>query len=221
MDPNIDFSLNIESSDSTITTLTAVNGANLASPYTGRDLSWTIFSQTGAVGGSGNYFYLDVTNRDDISTCRLKNNLVDTLPPDNYQVILRVQDAGGAYDEVIISISNSVEVLSVKEYNFTVGFENYFFTIIEANYPADQAKQGFYVWLGSWSNLVSSSDGFTISLDYTNSAKIGCPVFPNKWIFKNLEHTAISQAAECSSPGYIGGTTSTNIDFSSYSFQIV
>ena len=221
MDPNIDFSLNIKSSDSTITTLTAVNGANLASPYTGRDLSWTIFSQTGAVGGSGNYFYLDVTSRDDISTCRLKNNLVDTLPPDNYQVILRVQDAGGAYDEVIISISNSVEVLSVKEYNFTVGFESYFFTIVEANYPVDPAKQGFYVWLDTWGDLVINSGGLTISLDYTNSAKIGCPVFPNKWIFKELEGTAISQAVECSSPGYVGTTPFTSIDFSSYSFEIV
>ena len=221
MDPTTNFSINILSSDVTLTTLTALNGANTESPNKGRDLNWTIVSQIGAAGGSGEYFYLSVTDTSDLSTCRLRNNLVDTLPADNYEVVLRVQDAGGAFDEITITVSNSVEVLSVKEYNLTVDFESYLFTIVEANYPTDLDKQGFYVWLDTWSDLVINNGGFTILLDYTSSAKIGCPTFPNKWIFKHSENTAINQAIECVYGFTFELPTVTNIDFSGYGFEIV
>ena len=216
--PRGTLSIDTDGSVSTLTTFEATNGADSSNPNRGKEINWFIHSQTGANSGAVNYFGVSFSNTDILSTCDLLNNRVGDLPVDIYTVVLRAEDAGGAHAEITITINNSIQVNYVREYTFTVNQVDYAFTLINAVDPSDPNKSGYYAYLDTWSNLTGL--GFTVQLDYTNSAKIGCPVQPNKWIFKSSE-TAISQAKECLSPGYQGFAGYTDQIFNGYTFSIV
>jgi hypothetical protein len=214
IEPTEDFTVNTDGSDALLTTITATNGASLLNPQQGKELTWSIIS-----GNDLNYFSLSITSRDDLSTCRINNNQVNTLPAGVYPLVIRVTDAGGDFDEITVTINASVQVNFVKQYELTIGFDSYFFTMIQAIDGSNADRSGFYVYLDSWSMLSTS---FNIQLNYTASAKSGCPTTPNKWIFKYNEGTAYSQAVEC----LIGfeqfyDVEETNPDLTGYTFDIV
>ena len=220
MVPNGTLSIDTDGSTSILTTLEATNGADALNPNRGKEINWFIHSQSGANSGVVNYFGVSFSNTNILSTCDLLNNRVGNLPADVYTVVVRAEDAGGIYDEITITINNSIQVNYVREYDFTVNQVNYVFTLINAVDSSDPNKSGYYAYLDTWNNLKGL--GFTVQLDYTNSAKIGCPVSPNKWIFKSSEGTAISQAAECLSPGFLGSPNQgPDENISAYTFTIV
>ena len=123
------------------------------------------------------------------------------------------------FDEIIITINSSIRVNYVREYYFTDDGITYYFTLINAVDSTDANKSGYYTYLDTWDNLAGL--GLDIDLDYTNSAKTGCPISPNKWIFKASESTAINQAKECLLAGYTGAVGYSPIIISGYTFEIV
>ena len=219
MTPTGTLSIDTDGFSSVLTTLTATNGANLNNPNRGQDINWFINSQSGANAGTVNYFDVDFSNTDRLSTCNLLNDIVGILPSDVYTVVLRAEDAGGLFDEITITINSSIRINYVREYSFTVSGTTYYFTLINAVDSANANKSGYYAYLDTWGNLAGLS--LNIDLDYTNSAKIGCPVSPNKWIFKSSQGPALNQAKECLLPSYQGSTGHSNIDISGYTFEIV
>ena len=219
MVPTGTLSIDTDGFESILTTLTATNGASVDNPNRGEEINWFIHSQSGANAGDVNYFSVDFSNTDRLSTCNLLNDLVGILPSDVYTVILRAEDAGGLFDEIIITINSSIRVNYVRQYEFTVTGTTYYFTLINAVDSTDPNKSGYYTYLDTWGNLAGLS--LDIDLDYTNSAKTGCPALPNKWIFKASEGTAINQAKECLLPGYQDAVSYIAIDISAYTFEIV
>ena len=219
MTPNGNLTVNTDGSTSVLTTLTAVNGANSNNPNTGLQMNWFIDSQTGDNSGAIDYFSLNFSNTDRISTCDLLNDNVGLLVPDFYTVTIKAEDAGGEDDQVIVRVNNSVRINYVREYSFAVGLNTYTFTVINATDSTDSNKTGYYSYLDSWANLAGV--GFAIDIDYTNSAKSGCPTSPNKWIFKQSEGPSINQAVDCLLPGTTVAPGFVNIDVSNYSFTIV
>ncbi len=219
MTPNGNLTVDTDGSTSVLTTLTAVNGANSNNPNTGLQMNWFIDSQTGDNSGAIDYFSLSFSNTDRISTCDLLNDNVGLLVPDIYTVTIKAEDAGGEDDQIIVRVNNSVRINYVREYSFVVGLNTYTFTVINATDSTDSNRSGYYSYLDSWSNLAGV--GFTIDIDYTNSAKSGCPTLPNKWIFKTGEGASINQAVDCLLPGTTVAPGFVNIDVSSYSFTIV
>lgn len=220
MTPNGNLTVDTDGSTSVLTTLTAVNGANSNNPNTGMQMNWFIDSQTGDNSGAIDYFSLSFSNTDRISTCDLLNDNVGLLVPDIYTVTIKAEDAGGEDDQIIVRVNNSVRINYVREYSFVVGTNTYTFTVISATDSTDSNRTGYYSYLDSWANLAGV--GFAIDIDYTNSAKSGCPTSPNKWIFKQSEGASISQAVDCLLPGTTLSPGFINIlDVSSYSFTIV
>tara|TARA_R110001632_G_scaffold9990_2_gene37656 strand:+ start:81 stop:1247 length:1167 start_codon:yes stop_codon:yes gene_type:complete len=219
MTPSGNLTVDTDGSTSVLTTLTAVNGANSNNPNTGLQMNWFIDSQTGDNSGAIDYFSLNFSNTDRISTCDLLNDNVGLLVPDIYTVTIKAEDAGGEDDQVIVRVNNSVRINYVREYSFAVGLNTYIFTVINATDSTDSNKTGYYSYLDSWANLAGV--GFAIDIDYTNSAKSGCPTSPNKWIFKQSEGPSINQAVDCLLPGTTLAPGFINIDVSGYSFTIV
>ena len=219
MVPTGTLSIDTDGFDSILTTLTATNGASADNPHRGEEINWFIHSQSGANAGTVNYFSVSFSNTERLSTCNLLNDLVGILPSDVYTVVLRAEDAGGLFDEIIITINSSIRVNYVRQYDFTVTGTTYYFTLINAVDSTDPNKSGYYAYLDTWGNLAGLS--LDIDLDYTNSAKTGCPISPNKWIFKASESTAINQAKECLLTGYQGAVNFNPIDISGYTFEIV
>jgi hypothetical protein len=214
IDPAESFTVDTDGSDTLLTTITATNGASLLNPQQGKELTWSIVS-----GNNLSYFSLSITSRDDLSTCRINNNQVNTLPAGVYPLVIRVTDAGGDFDEITVTINASVQVNFVKQYELTVGFDSYFFTMIQAIDGSNADRSGFYVYLDSWSMLSLGLE--VIELNYTASAKFGCPTTPNKWIFKDTEEIAYAQAVECLIGSEFHDVEETNQDFTSYRFEIV
>ena len=219
MIPTGTLSIDTDGFESVLTTLTATNGASVNNLNKGEEINWFIHSQSGANAGTVDYFSVDFSNTNILSRCNLLNDIVGILPSDVYTVVLRAEDAGGLFDEIIITINSSIRVNYVREYYFTDDGITYYFTLINAVDSTDANKSGYYTYLDTWDNLAGL--GLDIDLDYTNSAKTGCPISPNKWIFKASESTAINQAKECLLAGYTGAVGYSPIIISGYTFEIV
>ena len=220
MVPSGVLTIDTDGSSSNLTILVATNGASSLNPNRGKEINWFIHSQTGSSAGVVNYFSLSFSNTNTLSTCNVINDNVGTLDPDVYTVIVRAEDAGGAYDEIVLTINNSVQIVYVREYTLTIGFDEYYFTEINAIDSTDENKSGFYAFLGTWGELAVPG---VIEIDYTNSAKIGCPTSPNKWIFKysSTEGASIAQATECLIQDQFHDSSYITIDASPYTFDIV
>ena len=216
INPAESFTVDTDGSDTLLATITATNGASLLNPQQGKELTWSIIS-----GNNLNYFSLSITSRDDLSTCRINNNQVNTLPAGVYSLLIRVTDAGGDFDEITVTINSSVQVVSINEYAYTEfnGSGNlYYFTVIEAVDGTNASRSGFYVYLGTWSALSTS---FNIQLDYTNASKTStCPFFSN-WMF-NDTFAPLAAASICATgtndPQYVSVNP---ITFTGYTFSIV
>ncbi len=213
--PAENFSVTINQTDSLISTLKATNGASIVDGdnlNTGKDLSWSIQSQTRSNGTSGNYFILNTSSTDIISTCELRNNQVDQLPFDTYTVVVRVTDAGGIIDEITITIIAGVIPAFVREYTYQEeiipgdGPEEFGFVVIHIDNAPSPFLNGYYSWVqmdygvqAPWTDLVDFSGGYNITIDATNASTGGsCPTGSQGWLFDpNSEAAVVDDSKNC------------------------
>jgi len=233
--PAEDFSVNKNPSDEIIATLKATNGASLDgdNPNRGKDLTWSIQSQTRSNGSSGNYFILNTSSTDIISTCELRNNQLDTIVPDTYTIVLRVTDAGGAWDEITITANIGVEILpgQVRNVQIVVNFQDpsvdppdiSYVTILEVTESNIASQNGVYLFSQDWGNLASS--GGPVEIDYTNAIKDNsCPTSEPFWYFTNTgdQDDLIQYLIDCFYVDVLNWQTNeTIVDTSSNTFYII
>jgi hypothetical protein len=197
--PAEDFSVTKEPSDSLIATLKATNGASIVdfdNLNTGKDLSWSIQSQTNSSGISGSYFTTSVSSTDLISTCELQNNQVGTITPDAYTVVLRVTDGGSSTYEITITVQMGVVILpgqvtnveiritQEEQYGYIFDDIDYVF-FIEVTESGITEQNGLYMYSQSWGN--GGAGGNLIAIDYTNAVNLqsSCPNSSAFWAFTN------------------------------------
>ena len=197
--PAEDFSVTKNPSELLMATLKATNGASVADGdnlNTGKDLSWSIQSQTNSSGTSGSYFTTSVSSTDLISTCELRNNQVDTITPDAYTVVLRVTDGGSSTYEITITVQMGVVILpgqvtnveiritQQEQYGYIFDDIDYVFFIVvtESGIPE---QNGLYMYSQSWGN--GGAGGNLIAIDYTNAVNLqsSCPNSSAFWAFTN------------------------------------
>ena len=229
-------------SDTLITTLTAVNGANSQNVSRGKELTWTIVSQTAAENGSDNYFTLNQSSTDILSTCQVLNNQVNSLPFDTFTVVIRVTDGGGATDEVTLDINTKTDVFSISEYEFELeivegdGPETFYFVVLNITEPTGGFSAGYYAWveiypsspvgggeLGRWTDLKNYYNNL-ILIDATNAAtgsncpSPGTPAVGGGWLYSSSLTDVREQAANCacgeSFTGSLGSTIQSGNDVS-------
>jgi hypothetical protein len=194
--PAVDFSVNKNPSELLIATLKATNGASVVDGdnlNTGKDLSWSIQSQTNSSGISGSYFTTSVSNTNLISTCELRNNQVDTITPDAYTVVLRVTDAGGAVYEITITVNMGVQILPGQVTNTLINFaveegggtspDSEYVTFIVVTESVISSQNGLYMYSQDWGNL--GVGGGLVTIDYTNAVnlQVECPNSNTFWAF--------------------------------------
>jgi hypothetical protein len=195
--PAVDFSVTKNPNELLMATLKATNGASIVDGdnlNTGKDLSWSIQSQTNSSGISGSYFTTSVSSTDLISTCELRNNQVDTITPSVYTVVLRVTDAGGSTKEITITVNMGVVILpgqviqrdillSIEEGGDTVPDYD-FVTFIEVTESSIPEQNGLYMYSQDWGNL--GAGGGLVNIDYTDSINFAvdpCPLEAGYWAF--------------------------------------
>ena len=229
-------------SDTLITTLTAVNGANSQNVSRGKELTWTIVSQTAADNGSDNYFTLNQSSTDILSTCQVLNNQVNSLPFDTFTVVIRVTDGGGSTDEVTLNINTKTDVFSISEYEFELeivegdGPETFYFVVLNITEPTGGFSAGYYAWveiypsspvgggeLGRWTDLKNYYNNL-ILIDATNAAtgsncpSPGTPAVGGGWLYSSSLTDVREQAANCacgeSFTGSLGSTIQSGNDVS-------
>ncbi len=208
-------------SDTQITVLEAVNGANAQNVSRGKELTWTIVSQTAEDNGSGEYFSLSQSNTDILSTCTVNNNQVNTLPFDNFTIVVKVTDGGGATDTITLSISTKTDVSFIRQYEFQYevvendGPETFYFVVLNITEPTSGFDAGYYAWveiypnsppgggqLGTWSDLKTYYNNL-ILIDATNAAtgsncpSPGTPAVGGGWLYSSNLYDVEEQAANC------------------------
>ena len=103
--------LNAAVNTTQITTLNGVNGASY-SLNKAKDLTWSITEikdmSTNAIRQG--LFSIDVTELAEKSQCILKNNIGINIAPSTYNVTIKLQDAGGASVEIVVTVVYFAEV---------------------------------------------------------------------------------------------------------------
>lgn len=159
-------------STSTILTITGKNGGN--SNHSGKDLTWTITSQTGATSGSVNHFSLSTSNTNSLSTCEVINDESQMgIPLDDYTLVVRVQDAGGANDTLTITVNFGNEVNTVKRLESEITGSDYStidLEFVELHFNEGAPTDGYYIYDGTWEDLQLTADSSNaIEIDRTNA----------------------------------------------------
>jgi hypothetical protein len=195
--PGDTLTVNINPETVLVTTLEAVNGANNASLVKGQELSWQIHSITRSGGGSAaGFFSLEVSNTSLLSTCLVKNELSSSLPIEDYTLVIRVTDGGGAYDELTLTIKTGVAILPGQVTNVEIqiaqedqyGYIFYDFdyvVFIEVTESSIPSQNGLYMYSQAWGNL--GQGGGLVTIDYTNAVDLqsSCPNSSAFWAFTN------------------------------------
>ena len=180
-----------------VTLLSGINGAaNPANPNRGRDLTWSITqvidTSTGAVRQG--LFSIDVTNSDELSQCNLKNNVGINIAPEIYNVTVKLQDAGGASVEIVVTVNYKATVIAPGQDGAPVNVigifrdpgdddprDNiaYFYCILEitnTDHPGkylyfDRAQSGTNILNGptAFEALIEEAGGGNIIIDHTGS----------------------------------------------------
>ena len=228
-EPAVDFSIDRSRDDTLIATLKATNGASVINednPNTGRDLTWSIVSQTGASWGPGQYFTFNSSTNGVLSTFNLTNNQVGTLPFDTYTVVVRVVDAGGSAKEITITINTGVIPAFVKDYSYQKeiipgdGPETFNFVIIYIDQAPTGFNSGYYSWFintfgsgSAWADLVAFNGSNNITIGATNASTGGaCPNPSPGWIFDATEAGARNKTRDCLTGGTSVSFTTNIID---------
>ena len=241
--PSDNFTVHKNQTDTLIASFTAVNGADSSNPQRGKDIEWNIVSQVNGDSQSGNYFSLSSSDTPILSSCNLNNAMVNTLPPDQYTVVVRATDAGQAYDEVTVTVSTSIVVDAVREYEVQYelypgdGPETFNFVVLQIDNPPAGFSSGYYTWMengqngGTWNDLVNfSGGGTTITVDATNSSTVDpqdpqqyvCPSGSQGWLYDDNLTSALNHAKTCLVGTFFSvGHSVQIIDSTGYVFQVV
>ena len=180
-----------------VTLLSGINGAaNPANPNRGRDLTWSITqvidTSTGAVRQG--LFSIDVTDGDTLSQCSLKNNVGINIAPEIYNVTVKLQDAGGASVEIVVTVNYKATVIAPGATGAPINVigifrdpgdddprDNiaYFYCILEVtdtDHPGkylyfDRAQSGTDISNGptAFEALIEEAGGGNIIIDHTGS----------------------------------------------------
>jgi hypothetical protein len=160
-------------STSTILTITGKNGGN--SNHSGKDLTWTITSQTGSSGNSVSHFSLITSNTNSLSTCQVINDESQIgIPVDDYEIVVRLRDAGGAQDTLVITVSFGNVVSTVRRREAIYAPNNYDeidVEFVELWFDEGAPTDGYYLYNGTWEDLTLTADSSNaIEIDRTNAS---------------------------------------------------
>ena len=220
-DPAIDFTLSGNTVTEDLFTMTAVNGANPLSNLTGEDITWTV-TATDSASNPVNHFGVSFTNTPSLSTCIVKNNDIGNVLAQTYTLTLRCIDAGGAFQEVIITANLGVIPSSVTDgtFNWTDNAGNYrtsLYTKITINLTSDPLGwNGVYYIAASWESVSSGVDNITIKLDAL------CVDAP--YIYGSTAAIAQNRYRDCYAPNYDFpfNDTQTNVpNFLDWSYEVI
>ena len=159
-------------STSTILTITGKNGGN--SNHSGKDLIWDITSQTGSSGNSVAYFSLITSSSNSLSTCQVINDESQIgIPVDDYTIVVRLRDAGGASDTLTIDVSFGNVVSTVRRRDSVYVLNNYDdvdVEFVELYFNEGAPTDGYYLYDGTWEDLTLTADSSNaIEIDRTNA----------------------------------------------------
>jgi hypothetical protein len=159
-------------STSIMLTITGKNGGN--SNHSGKDLIWDITSQTGSSGNSVSHFSLITSSTNSLSTCKVINDESQMgIPIDDYTIIVRLRDAGGAQDTLTITVSFGNVVQTVRRRESTYILNNYNdvdVEFVELYFNEGAPTDGYYLYDGTWEDLTLTADSSNaIEIDRTNA----------------------------------------------------
>ena len=172
---------------STMLTVTGKNGGN--SNHSGKDLTWTITSATNSSGSSVSHFSLITSNTNSLSTCQVINDLAATnsIPVDDYTIGLRLQDAGGAADNLTITVSFGNVITSVKRTEAIYepnNYDTFDVEFTELYFNEGASTDGYYLYNGDWEELQLTADSSdAITVDNTNASKSSSNCTSNDWAY--------------------------------------
>jgi hypothetical protein len=160
-------------STSTMLTITGKNGGN--SNHSGKNLIWDITSQTGSSGNSVSHFSLITSNTNSLSTCQVVNDESQIgIPVDDYTIIVRLRDAGGAQDTLTIDVSFGNVVSTVRRYEAIYQLNRYDdvdVEFVELYFNEGAPTDGYYLYNGTWEDLTLTADSSNaIEVDRTNAS---------------------------------------------------
>jgi hypothetical protein len=158
---------------STILTITGKNGGN--SNHSGKDLDWDITSATGSSGNTVSHFSLITSNTNSLSTCQVINNQSQAgIPADNYTIVLRLQDPGGAVDTLTITVSFGNSISTVRRREAILETNNYSTSdveFVELYFNEGLSTDGYYLYDGTWEELTLTADSSNnIQVDRTGAS---------------------------------------------------
>ena len=219
-------------STSTVLTITGKNGGN--SNHSGKDLTWTITSQTGAASGSVNHFSLITSNTDSLSTCEVINDESQMgIPLDDYTIIVRVQDAGGASDILTITVNFGNEVNTVRRLESDIesaGYTIIDLEFVELHFDEGAPTDGYYIYDGTWEDLQLTADSSNaIEIDRTNAnfyngSSTTCGQ-PGNWSRGATDDDAFEALNDCeysnNMQGFSEGDTISQSSIDTYNFVII
>ncbi len=161
-------------STSTILTITGKNGGN--SNHSGKELinNWEITSQTGSSGNSVSHFSLITSSTNSLSTCQVVNDESQIgIPVDDYEIVVRLRDAGGASDTLTINVSfgNVVDTVRRRESLYVLNnYNDVDVEFVELWFDEGAPTDGYYLYDGTWEDLTLTADSSnTIEIDRTNA----------------------------------------------------
>jgi hypothetical protein len=180
------------------------------------DLNWTISSQTkvGVPDTQVSYFTLNQYAGDAFPSglewyADLINSAPGTIPPAQYNVTLKLSDAG-AFDSVSYIVDFTITPDEVKEYTAVDPETSAVYKFVVLQITDEFASTWYYSFTGSWASLIAS--GSVIYIPSTGySCAIGWPVKAN------TSTGAIGAAKSCMGISSLT-TTSAIIDASAYTF---
>lgn len=220
-DPAIDFTLTGNTVTTDLFTMTAVNGANSLGYLTGEDITWTV-AAVDANGNSVNYFGVSFSNTTTLSTCIVQNTDFNSVTAQTYTLTLRCIDAGGAFQEVVVTANLGVIPSSVTDnvFNFANNYSNnntVRYVQITVNLADDPLNwNGTYIINGSWASLSTGVDNIAMKLNAVCS--------DNPYIFSTTSAGAISAYRACYAANYTFpfNNTSTNVsNFLDWSYEVI
>jgi len=232
--------------EQSLAVLDGVNGANNTTLRT-QDLTWeiiSVFNTTSApttdIGPNGSdlgYFTIPTTVASNNLRATLTNSSGGNMPPEVYQVNLRLSDALASVNAQYI-FNMLIEPNVVRSLTWQIVCDG---ETQADNFPAVEIQitdgsasptqqNGWYIFPVPWGTLVNVNGGNVITIDRTNArltnpSGAACPSYGDAFFSPTSSAAvrALWTASDCTcSSGNTGNITSTsNIDVTGYLFEII
>ena len=199
--PAQDYGVSASINATSITTLSAVNGAWVNNPNTGIIAYWEVFSQVNSSGAAVNYFDVNYNTVGSVSEAEVTNEFPGSFfPADTYTLVLKVVDDGGSDAEVTITVNYTVDPTLVKNCSYSLecsgesSYDYFDYVFLQVTDSTITNQNGYYIWhpngagssggYDAWNDLTNGDTSGNVEIDYTNSNKIGdsCPA-GSGWYF--------------------------------------